>query len=216
MELLNTDYGSFPHQALTLEAIGRSGYYSIGFRPHGYWSTETIYLTIRRNFGHNWEVSLSHSSGGRLATPDSERYPPEKGYVAVASDLEAEANFGKSLIYLAEIGKTLTQYIPQLEEFHREKVEEYRTQREMEQAAKAALVEGDTPLTGTQAAQLIKDAKAQALGHKLVEIALYPRGGEHFDILERTSSTWRYKGTRLHRDKILPLLLTMSHRSCIK
>lgn len=190
---------------IDLPSAGAHGGASLYIKVDGYWSSSSITLYIRRDWrSHVWSAEVSHSSGGR----DTEEEP---------DNLIASTNFGNALIETAKYGHhIIDNYATTLESYFQEQQSLNTAQREAERTAQAAKVEADTPLTELQAKLLIKIAKDTAVGYQSVTILLFSRGAEISHPLERTPTSWIYNGSRIHRDKVLPLLLTMSHRSCIK
>lgn len=190
---------------IDLPSAGAHGGASLYIKVDGYWSSSSITLYIRRDWrSHVWSAEVSHSSGGR----DMEEEP---------DNLIASTNFGHALIEAAKYAHhIILHHSATLEKYYQEQQAASKAEREAERTAQAAREEADTPLTAAAAQELIKVAKDTAVGYQSVTILLFSRGAEISHPLERTHTSWIYNGSRIHRDKVLPLLLTMSHRSCIK
>ena len=155
-----------------LEDIGRNGYGSINCKIKGYWSSNPITLYINREGWSSktpqWNVTMSHSSGGRE--------PKE-----VASDMEAAINFADAMRELAIIGRDLLlTYGDTLESFYQQQCEVYRIQREAERDALAAKVEADPAMGPEAAAAIINN---MALGHQPV-VSFFIRGSDRTNTVQ--------------------------------
>lgn len=130
----------------------------INVNVHGYWS-DVINIRVSRNsFENKWEISVSHSSGGRLEKNDN-TYKIEDGYYGVASDIIAERNFGKALIAATELAEQIENIVPQLEEIYQEKEKQAVEEYKKKQAEKLAKFEKDKPFSEKEAKNIMLKMK---------------------------------------------------------
>ena len=188
-----------------LEDIGRNGYGSINCKIQGYWSSNPITLYINREGWSSktpqWNVTMSHSSGGRE--------PKE-----VASDMEAAINFADAMRELAIIGRDLLlTYGDTLESFYQQQCEVYRIQREAERDALAAKVEAD-PAMGVLVAS---DIVAQmAAGRMPSDMTFYERGSDVraviVQVVIREKTRFFVNKQSVSKKAVIELLATLSAR----
>lgn len=162
-----------------LANIGPRGRARVTVRIDGYWSSDPINLYVERKVDYRdegkapvWEITMSHSSGGRLASQDGKHYRTEDGYVAVADDLEAEANFGAALVAMAEFGRGLRACSAEFELAYQ------KAKREREEARQKA-IEADVPPTYQEALSFIHTTMAKLSDadlHAVVEVRMLRRG----------------------------------------
>ena len=181
--------------------IGNSGYGRVTGKIHGYWSHDSITLYIQRDtFGSKkWRVTLSHSTGGR----DTKE---------VASDLDAEINFGQALIAMAQFGKEVEQRFEELESFYQARLEADRIARKAAEEATRAKIEADTPL-GIRAAEVMI---ALALCGKVINV--YKRGDtdpEPLTARMRAKTSFYFCGMRMAKKKVLDILANSSNRTAV-
>ncbi len=142
-------------QDVSLEDIGRRGGHSLHVYCHGYWG-DVITLRVRREVDFaayravgrtagaveelpaKWEITLSHSSGGR-----------DTG--EIADDVEAEAVFAQGILAAVQHARLIRSQTEQLEKFY---LDQARIRAEREAAEKAA----------ADAAKAERVAKDEALG----------------------------------------------------
>jgi hypothetical protein len=160
---------------------------------------------------------MSHSSGGRLTTP-SDNYPAEY-YTAVASDLEAESNFGAALIVLASFGASLSQHFPAMEEAYQAQLIRRQAERDAEQAAKQALIDADAPLGVPAAKKLVAIARANLTKfNDVVSIHAFTRGSDScFPVTAKKTAriTWYFLGNMIGEDAVIAKLAEMSCRTTL-
>ena len=210
-----------------LEACGRRGSARVTARVAGYWSADVITLYVERrsywsDASHDalWQVTMSHSSGGRLTAVDDTHYKAEHGYVGVDSDLIAEAYFGQALIGMATWGDELLNYTEALEHWYQVERAERKAAEEVTKAEYQAAKDADIPL-GTAAAKMIVDEARRLLStehHPSVLIECYERGLETFFNAVASKQqfiTWTYAGQRMSEENIIKQLAGMSHRTDI-
>ena len=120
-----------------LKEIAASGYGTINIKPVGYWSgTVALYIRRKRDWTPegttiHWEISLSHSSGGR----DTNEEP---------DDLIAEEHFANAILHAAALGRELRDH-----DFETE----YQAAKARDAAARQAEIDAlvDITITPTQA-----------------------------------------------------------------
>ena len=128
-----------------------SAYMRATVKVHGYWSSDVISLYLRRNWAYAqpsgrdtmWEMTISHSSGGR----DTK---------VVSCDMEAEENFGLALIAVSKYAREF--FAANIDEIElRYQEERAREKQEMEAAkeAKRLAFINDVSLGYTEAEKLI-------------------------------------------------------------
>ena len=204
-----------------LIAAGRRGSARVTAKVNGYWSSDVITLYIDRK-GHydnsdasSWAVTMSHSSGGRLTTL-SDHYPSPH-YVAVASDLDAEMNFGEALISLSHFGREILQYTDVMEEAYQAQRQFDDAKYEAEKVAKQALIDADAPLGVPAAKKLVAEARAAVLPYQTVGIHLYTRGSDivgELYVKKTARMTWYWGGVMMGEDAVIAKLAEMSCRTC--
>jgi hypothetical protein len=215
---------SDPSTEFDVNACGRKGHASITARVHGYWSMDVITLRIERKQDWiddtatpTWEASLSHSSGGRLTRPDEKNYP-EPHWKAVASDLDAEENFGVALIALSLLGKQiLASYTHNMEAAYQTRRAELKAEREAARAAQAAAVAEDKPLGVISAINLMRQAEGTEQGTS-VGIAVYERGetqARTMTVKRNRNISYVWAWNKISKTKARELLAQSSHRTYI-
>lgn len=184
---------------LDINEIGSTGSGRVTCKVHGYWSRDSITLYIHREFNKQWNVTLSHSSGGR----DTKE---------VASDLDAEINFGRALIAMAEFGKTIETHFDEFETLYQAQREADRKEWEAQQAAKQAKIDADTPL-GIMAAEVMME---MALCGKVINV--FKRGDTRPEPLTarygRVTSFY-FCGYRMAKKEVLRTLADSSNRTSV-
>lgn len=164
----------FTIEQYDLQQIAERGNGYIHVRVRGYWSTDPITITLRRELSFKpgsssansrWTFSVTHSAGGR-----------DKG--AESDDLAAETTFGMALIAAAEHAQQLRKRTPELEAWYVARRAAEAAAAAAEAAARAAAAEADAPLGALAADELIATAATQARTKPgtLVVIDLLPRG----------------------------------------
>jgi len=93
--------------SVSLENIGISGFHMIPIKVKGFWCSDSIRVTVRRYRKQHWNVSISHSSGGR----DTKE---------VESDIEAAENFAEGLMFAVSIAKNIESTLSELEKVYTE------------------------------------------------------------------------------------------------
>jgi hypothetical protein len=211
-----------PSTEFDLEACGRHGGARVKVSVHGYWSDDVLTMYIDRRWEWRngddaavWEVTLTHSSGGRMTAPDEKNYPAPR-YKAIADSLEAEENFGIAMIAAAAFGRQIRTHIEALEGFYQQRKAEQEQEREAEKAAKAARIAADEPLGAYKASKLLESAISDIGMWSERRIAVYQRGAEHpvpLVISRKQNTTFRFLGSVTSRKNVLAELAQASSRS---
>jgi nucleotide-binding universal stress UspA family protein len=186
------------------------GYGRVEVRVHGYWSDVITLYVNRKGWDDsqpNWEVSLSHSSGGR---------DPK----VVECDLEAESNFATTLLATAEYGKTLKARFGEFEEMYQAERKKERLALEAEKAASQKLVDADAPL-GEKAAKVLAFRLAnQTNAWDADTVVIVKRGSSDSDRWTSTLTarlgkkvSYMLNGNRISRDEAVQYLSNSSHRT---
>jgi len=133
-----------------------SGHIVREFNVEGFWSSP-ITLRIKRGFcyGHDvaanpadaWEVEVTHSSGG---------YEGGRSSKFSGTQLDAEANFARTLMAVVELGRELSSKLDVAEAGYQGYIAAIRQQAEAERAAKEAALAAD-PAMGTDRARAFID-----------------------------------------------------------
>lgn len=207
-------------EALNLNAAGYAGRMTVYVNANGYWSDVIqIYLTRGTNWmveesKAEWQVSISHSSGGRLCKPDVKHYP---GCVAIESDVDAEECLGHALIAAASFARELLRHQAELEAAYQLGVEERRAERETERRLKEAALAND-PAMGIDQARLLVAKALCTSAHEVVIIAK-ERGCCAYKTIEvRIGRTTQFtvNGAVTSKAKVLALLAERSITSYIQ
>ena len=190
---------------LNVEEIGRRGYASIKCKVLGYWSSDCITLYVTRNSftkEKGWEVTLSHSSGGR----DNKE---------VVDDLDAEANFGAALIAMAAFGKEVRARAAEFEAFYQMELQRIREEQEILQAAKQAKWEADAPLGYLKAEEMVEKIKRDG-----AMVTVYRRGEDSsagsIYCNRYYKTVFYFNNTRTKKADVVDILATSSARTCIE
>ena len=184
---------------LDFNEIGRDGYGTVRCKVLGYWSSDSITMYVRREFDKQWCVTLSHSSGGR----DTKE---------VASHLNAEINFARALIAMAEFGKTVEAHFGELEAAYEARRVELNREWEAERAAKQAKIDADEALGFMEAERLI------ALMAQGKPVKVYARGQDRAipaSCSIRGNTSYYYAGNRTAKKEMIELLAKASNRTSI-
>lgn len=135
----------------------------------GYWSSNIINATIRRNFRDVWEIAISHSSGGRDRK-------------VIASDIIAERNMGVALIAVSDFMSDIdVSVLETAYQNYQTEVVIPRQQKEQQVLleAKAAL-DADPAITEAELKKLIRSVK------QFQTLTLYRRASdEEYATIER-------------------------------
>ena len=188
-----------------LEEIGRNGYGSINCKILGYWSSNPITLYINRQgwsgAAPQWNVTMSHSSGGRE--------PKE-----VESDMEAAINFADAMRELAIIGRDLLlTYGDTLESFYQQQCEVYRIQREAERDAFAAKFAADPAMGVQHATDIVEHMAARRMPS---DMTFYERGSDVraviVQVVIREKTRFFVNKQSVSKKAVIELLATLSAR----
>lgn len=135
----------------TIEELGRNCGGSIGFKARGYWSQDSITIYVNRGYSDNpkWDVTVSHSSGGR---------DPKE----VASDAEAVRYFAETLVAAAALAEIVMSQTEQMEAFYQEERAAAKIEHEREQAAKQALIDADEAIGMIRAKAIVAQLVAES------------------------------------------------------
>ena len=189
-----------------------SGHARVTAKVRGYWSSDSITLYVRREFGIRaddgkgevfWKLEMSHSSGGR---------DPKE----VESDLVAEANFGAAMIALAEYGENLKRTkLGDFEMLYQQRRAKAKAEREAQAAAEQAKIDADRALGVSRAEDLV-DTVVNQPGKRIV---WFKRGNDEDEgsagiLLKRGAKTTFYvHAERVARKELVNTLANSSHRT---
>jgi len=181
-----------------LDQLADRGSANLEVAVHGFWSTESINIYVKRGYSDAgvWETQVSHSSGGR----DKKE---------VESDTQAERNFAKALcaacdwadIFMADYGAGLELA--------------YQMTREADKAERLALIENDPALTVGEARIMMS-----RMEHGDVSYRVFNRGADrafHNGMLVSCRKTrsgaaqFRFAGQVVSRDHLLCRLIEKSN-----
>jgi hypothetical protein len=177
-----------------------TGYLRATVSVKGYWSTDVISLYIQRTWANDgqWNLTISHSSGGR---------DPKQ----VLEDADAEENFGLALVAAAKYGREVMSQDLELEKIYQEGRRLAREAQAAAEAAQKALVEADAPLGAEKALRLLDDL-AKNGGH----IRMFTRGYEvpvPVSVSLGRQTRFYIKGMSVSKANVLGTLAGASHRS---
>jgi hypothetical protein len=213
-----------PSKDFDIEACGRNGRATIKASVHGYWSSDVMTMYVERhcdwreNATPSWDVSLSHSSGGRLTTEDSKNYPSPY-YMPLKSDLDAEECFGMALIAMAQFGREVKKHAEALETFYQQRRAELKAKEEAEREAQLARIAADEPLGEIKASKLLSQVTNDLGMYSERKIAVYQRGADYcvtLNISRKQNTTFRFMGDVISRKKAIEELASASNRSHIE
>ena len=153
--------------------------FSFGVKIKGFWSSDSIYVSINRSmfsdensangFSSAYKISVSHSSGGRVSKE-------------VADDVEAEQYFGEALIGVAKfVREEIQPRIPAWERLFQEERAAERAEIEAAKKEQQAKVDTDQEVGEQQAkvyAHMIR-------GAVINEVVLYERGYANSQTISR-------------------------------
>lgn len=193
-----------------LSDIGSNGGGSISVRINGYWSRDpiTLYITRWRKENPLWQITFSHSSGGR----DTEQ---------VKDDMVAAINFAAAMSALAVLGKEIRdQYSGALEAAYQVRRTEILLSEELARTTKAAKIEADKPYGMSRARGIIE---SMYNGHLDPHLRAYARGSDTdiavFDLVNSHCGTKRLfyvSGNRVSRETAITMLAAHSAREVEK
>lgn len=127
----------------TIEQLGSQRRTSVSCKIKGYWSSDSITLYVNRSYSSaDWEVSVSHSSGGR----DKKE---------VASDVEASRYFAEAMIAMCDVADHILSQKDRLEAAYQAQLAEYRAEIEKERAEREAMIAADEELGETRAKEIV-------------------------------------------------------------
>lgn len=192
----------------SLEQIGRNAYYSIPFKVYGYWSSDTIRISIRRDWGDgkSWQFSVNQSSGGR----DTKE---------VADDADAIVNFANALMQASSLIKYLKSQEAVLESFYQDERRVVREQLEKERVEMQERIEADPALGESAAAALVEQMIVASKAGKSVELPVYPRGSDtapnsvEIQTGEYVNTTFYLCSDRISKKNLIKYLSEMSVRT---
>lgn len=192
----------FEHQPINEQAIldqlADRGSVNLEVAVHGYWSTESISIYIRRDYRDAgvWETQVCHSSGGR----DKEE---------VESDTQAERNFAKALCAACDWADIfMADYGPGLELA-------YKMSREIENSKRLELIANDPAMTVGEARIMMS-----RMEHGGVSYRVFNRGVDRFytnGMLVTCRKTrsgaaqFRFAGSIVSREHLLCRLIEKSN-----
>jgi len=193
-----------------LKEISRSGWGSISCRVHGYWSSDSISLIIRRETKYkdgdstfNWHVSLNHSSGGR-------------DFKVVEQDTDASVNFAAALVAMASLGKSLIKQetVQCMELWYQEHIQEMKAQEAQDKIVRLKRYKEDTSYGYYRATDLVEGWHHHT--HYGEKFRAYQRGTDvivTFRIDKKINKTYWVSGNRVSKEKFLVQLADCSTRS---
>lgn len=127
----------------SIEQLGSQRRTSVSCKIKGYWSSDSITLYVNRSYSSaDWEVSVSHSSGGR----DKKE---------VASDVEASRYFAEAMIAMCDVADHILSQKDRLEAAYQAQLAEYRAEIEKERAEREAIIAADEELGETRAKEIV-------------------------------------------------------------
>lgn len=127
----------------SIEQLGSQRRTSVSCKIKGYWSSDSITLYVNRSYSSaDWEVSVSHSSGGR----DKKE---------VASDVEASRYFAEAMIAMCDVADHILSQKDRLEAAYQAQLAEYRAEIEKERAEREAMIAADEELGETRAKEIV-------------------------------------------------------------
>ena len=189
---------NFELAPFNLADIGYNGYGAIRTKVRGYWSQDVITLYIDRKFGSKeWDIRLSHSSGGRETT-------------VVECDMEAEINFAEAIKVVAKIGLDIkNNQIALLEENYQKRVQDDKEKMAAEKAALDAAVAADKAI-GIAFARY----KLDTMGD-YDTLKVFVRGTDkvrQFSVSHRIKKTFTLQGMRISKQEAIEELAKCSTR----
>lgn len=127
----------------TIEQLGSQRRSSVSCKVKGYWSSDSITLYVNRSYSSaDWEISVSHSSGGR----DKKE---------VASDVEASRYFAEAMVAMCDVADHILSQKDRLEAAYQAQLAEYRAEIEKERAEREAMIAADEELGETRAKEIV-------------------------------------------------------------
>ena len=189
---------NFEIAPFNLADIGYNGYGAIRTKVRGYWSQDVITLYVERQFGSKeWDIRLSHSSGGR---------DPK----VVECDMEAEMNFAEAIKAVAEIGLDIKyNQIALLEENYQRRIQDDKEKMAAEKAALDAAFAADKAI-GIALARY----KLDTLGD-YDTLKVFVRGTDkvrQFSVSHRIKKTFTLQGMRISKQEAIEELAKCSTR----
>lgn len=183
-----------------IDRIGRNGMGSVRCKVTGFWSGDSITLYISRNFGSEWKITVSNSSGGR----DTKE---------VESDMVAYKNYAAALSAMCDLGTVLEMNFDKMEASYQVQREEDRKEREAQKAAEQAAIDADAPMGIVSATILVEEMTLTgAYAHA------YARGMDFPYLVEcvrREKTKYYFGGSVIAKKALIAKLAEMSARSRI-
>ena len=153
--------------------------FSFGVKIKGFWSSDSIYVSINRSmfsdensangFSSAYKISVSHSSGGRSKE--------------VADDVEAEQYFGEALIGVAKfVREEIQPRLPMWERMYQEERAAERAEIEAAKKEQQAKVDADTEVGEKEA----KVCAYMLRGGVISEVVLFERGNASSQTISRS------------------------------
>lgn len=211
------------------ECLGNTSSRSIGVAVHGYWS-DVITISVSREMDfdkylearsagksdadeaewHHWQVSVSHSSGGRNKEE-------------VADDLIAEMNFANGIAEAIKYAQHIRAQVAKMEERYQEQQAARREAAAVEEAKRQARINADAPYGTAEAVKTIYGITERLRGRNAyaeVVIRVVRRGDEHTDSItvynaRDGSARFKLHGHVISRADATTRLANGSHRSNI-
>ena len=157
-------------RSLTVEQIladRNHGHITVRYKVHGYWSSDSINLYIRRGWtgDHSWEFSISHSSGGR---DDKE----------IKEDYEAVKNFSAALLDASELAKYLQVNSEMLEVAYQNYVEDMRKQDQEQELLRQKAIDEDPAMGMTEAEVEVDNLAIRARASGFSKMKVKIRGSD--------------------------------------
>lgn len=189
-----------------IEQVG-GGYLDLTFGAEGYWSDSIFRLGVRRSWDNDgvWEVSLSHSSGGR----DKDE---------VESDIEATKNFVSAYLAVATVAELIESNTDTLEEeYQRQEVIAQKRDEQLKRE-KQLRYDQDLPIGKLDAKHIVEKMISDKKDGEEVKLEFKERGEDYvFSIFPietwNGSIVWRMNGTPYSRKEITALIANSSHNA---
>lgn len=183
-----------------IDRIGRNGMGSVRCKVTGFWSGDSITLYINRNFGSDWKITVSNSSGGR----DTKE---------IESDMVAYKNYAAALSAMCDLGTVLEMNADKFEASYQAQREEDRKEREAQEAAEKAAIEADTALGPVGAAILVEEMTLTgAYAHAYRRAMDYP---VLVECVRREKTKYYFGGSIIAKKALIAKLAEFSARSRI-
>lgn len=187
----------------------RTGHIRVEYKVHGFWSSSSLCIYVRRDWGLrgelvNWTVDISRSSGGR----DTKEEP---------CDIKANRAFAEALVHACDYAEELLKRSDEFEAEYQLYVQELRAEGERERAAKQKKIDDDAALGEEEAKALVNKLKEQAKSLGKVEMPYFARGADSasgtIKIKYYSAAAWSINSNRSTAAKVVEFLSQQSIRN---